>query len=191
MPFPTLLRPRDAEISAIIFENTTAGVPLDLYWSFRVEFESIRYAERVFECSLSADWVRINQRDWRGLGGYAVAGGHDVVDASFYTGAHDSVTYTCLRIGERQGARFQHDWQARVDFQGWTDDDAEADLFVQARTAAEFTGVLVYAPLLRSCGSPREGAERLLSRFVDRGAFGVLVNQLNEFGVDEWRLLPA
>lgn len=191
MSFPaSSLRPRHAEISALVFENLSVGIPLGLYWSFRVEFEAIKYSKYEFNCNLSADWAKIPRRDWRELAGWVVEGGNDVIDASFYTTGHDSATYTTICIGERQGARFAFDWQSRIDFLGWTGDDADPDLLVHARTTAAFTGVLVYTPLLRRFPSPREGAEGLLCQFIDRNAFGQLVNRSNEFGVDEWRLLP-
>lgn len=191
MPFPTSsLRPRHAEISALVFENASVGVPLGLYWSFGVEFEAIEYSGHEFNCSLSADWAKIPRSDWREIAWCALDGGKEVIDASFYTTGHDSATYTSIRIGERQGTRFAFDWQSRIDFLGWTGDDADPDLLVHARTTAAFTGVLVHTPLLQRLSSAREGAERLLWQFIDRSTFGQLVNRSNEFGLEEWRLLP-
>jgi hypothetical protein len=51
--------------------------------------------------------------------------------------------------------------------------------------------IVVYVGLVSPLASPRDGAERLLSTFVDRHAFSELVNRTNRFGAEEWRLLPV
>ena len=191
MAFPVhALKPRGGELWAVLFENPSARVALDVYWSAEIRFGPFDHYGEELGCLLSADWMRIPVRDWRDLSGRVVEGPFDVVQTSFYTVEHDPAVSSRIAFGPRVGAVFDVQWSATIRFEEFHERDADPGLKVHAAAALPFSGILIPTDAVRGTDMTDARAEELLDGLIDRDRFGRLEHSRNSFGVEQWRLLP-
>lgn len=185
------LRVRNATLWALIFENMLAGVPLGLTWSMMIEFESVVFADRTLDCSLSADWIRLpGVRDWRRIDGVEVVGGLDVIEASFYTLGHDSVTRSKVRFDRTRGESFRVRWEAETDLPAWRLPELEATTVVSVDCEAVFEGVFVHPSLVEHVEDVSRAARELATPFTDLSVLGDVRIFHNQLGVPQVVLPP-
>jgi hypothetical protein len=169
------LRPRGGEISALLWDNQSTRVPLAVYWSVRVDFEPLLYEGESCHPNLMVEWLELPIRDWRALESRDFTRAAAAAGVTFCTAEHDEAVDTTLRIGQRRGTSFDVEWSAIIDFPGWTGTDRDPRLPVRTRTTLPFVGVLVGAHVVEQSSSSLACAELLLSKFLDRSAFGSCV----------------
>lgn len=189
MAFPTHdLCPKLGSITGLLWENASTSVDLNLSWRFHIRFEPVMYRGEPLHCSLDAEFVTLPIRDWRALEhrdiSTAIQGA-----SSFCVYEHDEVVSSNLRIGRRNGTRFDLKWDAIVDFFGGTKGECDPALNVETVTSADFLGVLVASHLLEGYEQPDNRARCLLSRFLDVDRFGPVVHATIDMCTGHW-LLP-
>jgi hypothetical protein len=187
--FPTnLLEVRDAEISAHVFENAHTGLARALFWRISVEFQPMLHRGEEVDHLLMAEWVRFpGVRDWRRLDGVELAGGPDVIEASFYTGEHDPVTWSKLRFTHVGGAEFRINWDVVVDLRDW---GGAPDVAFSIECAAKYSGVYPSQGLVEREPSIAVAARAVVAPFMDLECCGEFESITNMCGVVQHRLPP-
>lgn len=194
MRFPAeRLRPRGGSIHALLFENSSAGVPLGVTWAFEVDFEPIRHGEPGDESEFSPlaawEWIDLPIRDWRALEGVVIEG--EDVEGSFYLTEHEVLDWSRLSIFDRDGSEFRIEWDMVVDHEGSFDGDEDYRMRVQTSLRVPCEGVLVHFQTFPS--DPSRSGELLdvLGGFLDVEAFGPPEIRTNRFGVTAFWLPPG
>jgi hypothetical protein len=134
------------EIYCHLFENTHTGVPRNVYWSITINFHPIEYdGKRLKPCSMTCEWLTWPLRDWRQLEGQSLdlEYGDGGSESSFYLWEHHTGSATRLRIGTRDGARFDVAMEMVVDFEGTSAADRDPAMVVRAQALLPFIGVFV------------------------------------------------
>lgn len=187
--FPTeRLRPSGGSIRADLFENAHTGVPLGIYWAFCIEFDPLPHEGEVFHCNLMAEFVELPIRDWRHLTGRTIRDEEGELNVSFYTVEHDPAVATSISIVERRGTEFLVEWASLIDYPGWSREERDPRLPVNARAWVPFEGILIYDSLVKGISDWRRHAATLLAGFIDLEAFGSFEETASPFGTT-WRHL--
>lgn len=171
-----------------MFENDFTGLPPTLFRGVHVDFEPLHYRGEDLTCNFTAEWLKLKVRDWRDLAGVEL---RDAGEASFYTVEHDWARPYRLSITSRKGRMIRVEVDAKIEFPGFDEEDADPALPVKFGTALEFKGVLITDSIADRFADDQPGLRAFLSRFVDLGAFGSLrkMRRLGTFTCGPW-LLP-
>lgn len=97
------------EVYCHLFENPRTGLPRNVYWSITIDFHPMEYDGKRFKRrSMTCEWLTWPLRDWRQLEGRSLdlKHGDGGSESSFYLWEHHTGISTRLRIGARDGARF-------------------------------------------------------------------------------------
>lgn len=166
------LVPESASIHGVLFKNRTAKVPLNIYWSFCVDFKPIEFMGETMQCSLMCEWVKLpHVRDWRELSIVDLLGGPADFDSTFYTVEHDPATSTHITISKRRATSFQLSWRSIIDYPGFSGEDADPALKVNAQCRAKFDGIYITEQFRGTKKVQKAKAMSVLEKFVDVKAF--------------------
>jgi len=152
-----------------LFENSLTGLPRNVYWSFTIDFDPIRYEDDDWNCSMTCEWLTWPLRDWRELAGRSLALGYgdEGSESSFYMCEHDIGKSTRLRIGSRTGNSFDLDMEMIVDFEGYTGKDRNPAMLVRGRSTVPFSGVIVVPDNLSPKPNTPVEMRRAVAAFLD------------------------
>ena len=134
------------EVYCHLFENPRTGLPRNVYWSITIDFYPMEYDGKRFKRrSMTCEWLTWPLRDRHQLEGRSLdlKHGDGGSESSFYLWEHHTGISTRLRIGARDGARFDVEMDMVVDFTGDSAADRNPALEVRGRALLPFTGVIV------------------------------------------------
>lgn len=165
-PVPLGLIPTTGEIYGHVFENPKVGVPRDLYWNARIEFEPVQLDGEDWDCSLAVEWLTWPVRRWRELDGM----GLDQVrlrnfpEGSFYLfSEHHPAIFRRFMLRQKRPAVFEADFSAIAD----VNDGSGKRLFeVLGKCELEFAGIIVVTENLASKPSTPADTRKAVSEFL-------------------------
>ena len=105
-------RPTDGELYGNVFENPRMGVPRDLYWSLRCDFEPVELDENEWPVSMMVEWLTFDVRRWVDIdtATLADAARRAGIEASVYfTDIHQPAELEALRLRRLSECRFDVD----------------------------------------------------------------------------------
>lgn len=170
MSFPSQsLAPVGGELYSHIYENRTTGLSRDHFWSLTIDFAPIEYEGELLQCSASVEWLRFPVRDWRQLGSTDLVEvlQSDLVESSFYVGRHDWATTKHFSLLYRSGNVFDAKLQLVVDFQGFTGDDDDPAMEVNAHAKVKYSGLVIVKDNLSPKPNSPQLAMEMAKSFVD------------------------
>lgn len=174
MPFPAnSLVAVGGSMDSHIFENASAGIDRDHFWSLTIDFAPIEYEGNEWDCSLTIEWMRLPIRDWRSLNDSHVAKAFEdeLVEASFYLTRHDWATVKELSLKHVADNRFRASLTAVVDFQGYTGDDVDPEMKISAEADIEYTELIIVPDNLSSKPKTSQEVSKVAAQFVDTTAY--------------------
>jgi hypothetical protein len=139
------LVPSGGQIYCHVFENASAGLPRQLFWSVTIDFKPIQYGEDEFRCLLTCEWIAWPLRDWRELNGQQleVNDGDNGIESSFYMTEHDPAVNTKLAFRHQRDNLFKVNVDMLVDFHGYYGGDENSAMPIHAEIDVPFIGLLV------------------------------------------------
>jgi hypothetical protein len=170
-------------IRSHLFENPQAGVPRGVYWSVGLDFQPLEYQGKEWECSMSCEWLTWPGRDWRDLAGLEL----DLVEqdegpeSGFYMWQHDVGTATRLRIGARDGDRFELSMDMVVEFSGYTGADGDPAMRVRGTAGVPYTGIAVVPENLSPAPATPADVTAALAPFLDPSLYTSPARQGNTY----------
>src|SRR5262249_49696899 len=143
-----------------------------LYWSFTVDFGSIRYLGRTWDSSLTAEWITLGIREF--------AGAHSISssssprgEASLYLAEHHPIDTWEVRISwDSSLPKCVVDFDVRLDFPG-LDDDPVPGLHFTGRAPLQFDGFIIVPGNLSPKPASVDEATELLQQYFDASCTAV------------------
>ena len=156
------------EIYCHLFENEHTGLARNIHWSFTIDFHPITHDGEELTCAMTCEWLTMPLRDWRDLAGqsFDLKYGDGGSESSFYLWEHHCGTSTRMRVGARDGSRFDVEMEMLVDFSDDSADDSNPAMTVRGRAVLPFAGVIVVpenlSPKLVTPADVRSAVDRYL-----------------------------
>lgn len=171
-PFPVAgLRPRKGWLRAHIFRNDRAKVEEGLFWGIGIEFEPFEYEGDLVECSMRADWIVLNIRNWKELEGAIVEGDRDKVRASFYIYEHHEALWTRITVRERDGRNFRVVFEMEVDLYALGTNNRGGVVTISKDVVIPYSGFEIYGGVVAGVPENRDKAIDTAKRHVDLGVY--------------------
>jgi hypothetical protein len=154
---------------AHLFENPSAGVPRALYWSFTVDFESIRYVGGSWRSSFTVEWITLGAREFAGARSISSSSSPGA-EASLYLAEHHPIDRWNGRVSwETSPPHCVLDYDAQLDFRG-LDRDPVSGLHLTGKACLEFDGfIVVPGNLFPKPASIEEAGDLLRQYFPEPG----------------------
>lgn len=174
------LRPVGGEIYAHIFENPRTGVPRNLFWNMRVEFEPVTLEGDEWDCSFLADWLTWPVRTWHDLDGMDLEKVElpEMVEPSLYVLAeHHPATVRELRLGGRKGSSFEAAVTASAQIRT---ERGQSTVPISFVCSLQFIGIIVVSGNLEPKPSTPAHAGEAVAQFI-------LMDGLRQPRSEEWR----
>ncbi|MCP3882988.1 MAG: hypothetical protein GY701_32010 [Sulfitobacter sp.] len=160
------LTPDGGTFSGLLFENPNTGYPLQLSWTFSVDFAEVDRDYGSTRPNVVVDWVQTGDTAWNEMAGarFACATFGEPIETSVYFIEHHRYDRVEVEVSEQRGAELA----VRVRAGGDVDSLGIAEIAVDATLT--FSGIYVQTDM---SGNSVERAAELLSRFTDaRGLRG-------------------
>ena len=143
--FRDQIKPKHGEIWAHVFENKSAGVPRNVYWSLNFECEPINWDASSWDCNVQCEWLTWPLRQWADLHEQTLrqVTHPNLVECSFYFSDHHPVTLSDLAIQQiANSTRFLATLKGQFDLRGFGHLD-ESGIPLALACELDFRGVVV------------------------------------------------
>lgn len=174
MPFPNhKLKAISGNIDGFIFENSNVDLKRNLFISINIQFDTIKYDDEEWECSLTSEWIPFVGNHWKDIENIDCKDDifKEMNETSFYMTEHDWCNNLDLQINYIKDNVFRIQIETDVDFSGYTDGDENPSMPIKVDIEIPFSEIIIRGCNLEPELKDMNEAIKVASEFIDTKSF--------------------
>ena len=177
------IRPEKGTMQCNLWENSSIGLPLTLYYSIEIPLEPFNsghdYVEQPVKTNISIEWIKFtnkpdsqNERNWQRLVGrtFTLSYNDESAEGSIYLGLEHCQFNSHISFLSLSGTVFEIELILNVDFNIETVNLPKNGNFA-IRTELDFQGLLLYPDSSLPTVSSTKDVMKVVSNFIDINSY--------------------
>ena len=167
-------QPSGGDFYSHIFENSSEGIAVDVFWAITINFSPIRIQDAECESEASIEWLQWPIRSWRLLDGCAAdfRYGENMCESSLYLFSHHPIDSTRIAIRHQEGPEFLVSFNLELEIQDDLGVTIRQPLVIQGSSKLTYTGLLVIPQNVGLTATDDESLKQFAANYVDVSVYG-------------------
>jgi len=170
MQFPNHeLKAISGHIYGFIFENSNVDLKRNLFISINIEFDTIKYDDEEWECSLTSEWIPFVGNHWKDIENIDCESDifKEMNETSFYMVEHDWCNNLDLQVNYIKNNIFRVKVKTDVNFSGYADGDENPAMPIEMDLELPFTEITIIGSNLEPELKDIDEAVKVVNEFID------------------------